>query len=204
MLLYDQSNVGKFTRYPLVMPVSLNTGEIASSSFTAQLDDAYDIEIYLRQDVAYEQVRKLGMAMERQSELDLRWAVTQGDKTIASGDSRDYLHIIEQRDSFPARVAKYILNIPDRQSLLGPPTVARGVGQLKCRAGEDYQVRIEVGKGVPELEAGNPEVVVSVNRRYVTRHYQMSRYVRVGGVVASSLAVMVLVYALVRRSASYS
>jgi len=190
MCIGNQWHLSRYTWHPVVIPLAIEKGKVYTAAFEAELDQAYDLEIYTRQDVAYGLVRSLMMVMGKPSTLDIRWSVQDPTGIIASGNCRDYMHLIERRGIFPKRVIKAVLNETDHQALIGPPTVARGVGRIKCRKGQRYDVRVDIGSIDSGLAPAQPEFVVTVNRRFMKQYFGATRWLNIGGVMALSVGVL--------------
>jgi hypothetical protein len=189
LLLYAKTrHNSRYTWQPVKIPLQLKAGEMAGGSFVADLDEPHEIEIQFQRPVPLEALNRFVKPMDKPSPLDIRWPVSKADKTVAQGTCRDYLYIASDYgtlgDRFVRKVARIIHNRPYQPT----GTFARGVGKFDCSAGDRYNLHVEVGTTVAELNSTNPTFGVKINRLFETRYKLETKAIAVVGIVALGLS----------------
>jgi hypothetical protein len=191
---------------PLKMPLNLELGQSVEQDFTAQLDEAYEIEVEFNLSIAADKIDRLAAAVRQPSALDLNWSVHQGTRLVAQGNCRDYLYIKPSSNVFYKKWGRMALNVPYHQDIPGGGgVISRGVGQFHAQASKIYTIRAQVGETVSGLQAGQVHLGVRVNRSLWTRIYDKTKPLAIGGFIALGLGLSGLAglgaWGLVRRRA---
>lgn len=169
LLLINAWHIGKHEWRPMIMSFDWVTGSSVTGRFVAGRDDYYEIEIELDWTDATREHGRIVTYHVDPTALDVQWSVASDGKIVAEGDSHEALHITEGGQGIKNRIKRRLLANPfHHDSKTG--SVSRGVGRFMAVAGRTYDVRVEVGTGVPELQGTNPRAGVRLNREFWSHH----------------------------------
>lgn len=158
------------------IPLKFDADRTATGRFIAPLSETYDVELEIDWLDPPNEVRKLISVMDRQSEIDVRWAISNEKQQVAAGDCQDYTYI-RFESSLKSRLRDRLLGVgPDVKILT--PTLARGIGRFAAQADQSYHVTVIAGANSTPISAFEPRLTVRINRVYWHRH--CSKYSSVG------------------------
>ena len=79
---------------PVQAPFQMTEDFVVNASFTAQLNQDYEIEIAVQEDHAKkEEIDSVILVVDKPSSLDIDWMVSHKKDTIAAGKCHDYLYL---------------------------------------------------------------------------------------------------------------
>ena len=172
LLVINFRHNSRYAWKPVKQPFRIQAGTLLESSFIAELDQKYEIEIEFQRNIADQKFKKFVMDVKNPSPLDIEWKVLHNGKIHGRGTSRDYLYITKTGDPLLRRILRKIMNIPYYQDIEAEDSVTRGIGRFPCEAGQRYDIEAKVGTTITELDATNPIFGVRINRIFAIRHFR--------------------------------
>ncbi len=191
-----------YTWYPLNLPLTPETTEALTGTFTAEVSQQYELELQFSENVPTAVMTQHLLPLHS-APLDLTWSVTAGDAVIAQGDSVEYLYLANQ--SMKRRLWNRLLSAPDDFGVL-EGNLVRGIGAFPTEAGKTYHVLVTVREIPDVVHVAQPALAVRINRQFSNRHYGEKAYAGGAGIfsvlIAFPLAALWLVATwLTRRNA---
>ena len=163
----------RYTWRPVQIPFHVKSGEAINTTFVAEIDGSYEIELEFQRRVPDEVIERIVEPLDEPSPIDISWSVSTDADVVARGDCRDYLYISSggRSSSSLKRLGWVLFSIPRAQSAAGDfPTAIRGVGKVDCKAGLTYQVTVRINTTTDALLPTNPVFGVRVNRQFSRNH----------------------------------
>ena len=172
VVLYSHktNRANKHNLMPVKIPFQMTAGTTIETNFTADIDQVYEIEITVRDEIDEAIIQKLITPVNTPSPLKLDWEIILNGETVAKGGSQDYLYIDKAKYVEKPWILKKIQRVPHSQKIDKSTRIVRGVGRFLARKGDRYDIRARVGTTFPELENANPIFQVRVNRRFSSQY----------------------------------
>ena len=161
---------------PIQAPFPMAKGTLVKASFTAQLNQNYEIEFAFRQDrVTPEEIERLIRTIDDPSPLDIEWEVRHKNNIVAKGNCHEYLYLNQTRFSPEPWIFKNVGFQSGSPENHQGNTVARGVGKFLGIQGETFELEARVGEPFVELANAHPTLQVRMDRRFTLRKLKTIR-----------------------------